>query len=276
MRVLLMEPDSALADALDRAAVLEGVTLDRSSGEAEALGRLRRTAYDAVVTSPRTTLEHDLPLAEEMRWIRPGVKVILLAPEPTPEEVISALRAHVFACFGMPLEVGELADMIRRAVEAEDWRDGIQVVSAQPDWVSVRVSCRVLTADRLVTFLSELRPDLADEDRDDMLVAFREVLLNAMEHGGRFDPGQVVEVSAVRTARTQVFYVRDPGPGFARDRLEHAAVSNPPHDPTAHLERRAELGLRPGGFGLLVARQVVDEMIYSELGNEVLLIKHTD
>jgi len=41
----------------------------------------------------------------------------------------------------------------------------------------------------------------------------------------------------------------------------------------AHLERRAQMGLRPGGFGILVTRQIVDEMFYNERGNEVLLVK---
>ena len=35
------------------------------------------------------------------------------------------------------------------------------------------------------------------------------------------------------------------------------------------------MGLSPAGFGILLARQVMDEMIHSEHGNEVLLIKHT-
>jgi anti-sigma regulatory factor (Ser/Thr protein kinase) len=43
----------------------------------------------------------------------------------------------------------------------------------------------------------------------------------------------------------------------------------------ATLDRRAEVGKRPGGFGMLIARQVVDELVYNEQGNEVLLIKHT-
>jgi anti-sigma regulatory factor (Ser/Thr protein kinase) len=126
-----------------------------------------------------------------------------------------------------------------------------------------------------VHFLSELRSDVPDAQRHDLILGFREVLLNAMEHGGGFDPDQVVEVSAVRTERAIVFYVRDPGPGFSPERLPHAAVSNPPGDPVAHVALRAELGLRPGGFGLLVARQVVDELIHSERGNEVLMIRHT-
>jgi len=34
--------------------------------------------------------------------------------------------------------------------------------------------------------------------------------------------------------------------------------------------------MRPGGFGVLLARQLVDELIYGQDGNEVLLIKYLD
>ena len=47
----------------------------------------------------------------------------------------------------------------------------------------------------------------------DGMQALREILLNAMEHGAAFNPEQVVEVTAIRTARTMVFRVRDPGAG---------------------------------------------------------------
>ena len=36
------------------------------------------------------------------------------------------------------------------------------------------------------------------------------------------------------------------------------------------------MGLRPGGFGILVSKQVVDELFYSERGNEVVLIKRLE
>jgi hypothetical protein len=32
--------------------------------------------------------------------------------------------------------------------------------------------------------------------------------------------------------------------------------------------------LRPGGYGVLLARHFVDELIYGEKGNDVLLIKY--
>jgi len=159
-------------------------------------------------------------------------------------------------------------------VAAREWHDGIEVVSAKPNWISVRVNCGLLTVERLVRFLSELGKDIPEPGRDEVMAAFREILVNAMEHGGEFDPEQVVEVSAVRTQRTIVYYVKDPGPGFDPVRLPHAAPMDEEGDLLAHAERRAELGLRPGGFGLLLARKIVDEMIHSERGNEVILIKH--
>jgi hypothetical protein len=40
--------------------------------------------------------------------------------------------------------------------------------------------------------------------------------------------------------------------------------------------RREKEGMRPGGYGLLMAAGTVNELIYSEIGNEVLLIKYVD
>jgi anti-sigma regulatory factor (Ser/Thr protein kinase) len=41
-------------------------------------------------------------------------------------------------------------------------------------------------------------------------------------------------------------------------------------------EQREREGTRAGGYGLLLAGATVDELIYSEIGNEVLLIKYVD
>ena len=58
--------------------------------------------------------------------------------------------------------------------------------------------------------------------------------------------------------------------------IPHAAVGNPPDSPIAHVEHREAQGLRPGGFGILLTRNLVDELIYNEKGNEVILIKYLD
>ncbi|HYP53894.1 MAG TPA: hypothetical protein VEQ42_10170, partial [Pyrinomonadaceae bacterium] len=69
---------------------------------------------------------------------------------------------------------------------------------------------------------------------------------------------------------------KDPGEGFRLESLYHAAILNPDNDPVQHERIRQEMGLRPGGFGILIARNMVDEMIYNEKHNEVLLIIYLD
>jgi anti-sigma regulatory factor (Ser/Thr protein kinase) len=199
----------------------------------------------------------------------------VLAPAATPGAVIEAMREQVFACFSFPFETNAVLAMTIRAAEEVNWRGGIEVLSAHPDWITLRVTCQLLNAERLVRFMTELRADLPGAERDALLTAFREILLNAMEHGAGFDAEKVVEVAAVRTRRAIVYHFRDPGPGFKLDSLPHAAISNPPSDPLGHLEHRASQGLRSGGFGLLLTTRLVDEVIYNDKGNEVLLVKHT-
>jgi anti-sigma regulatory factor (Ser/Thr protein kinase)/CheY-like chemotaxis protein len=275
-RILMVAPADDLLRALRASPLLEGHAVDAAAGGFDALRQLRRRAYDVLLSAPTTRVDEDLAQLELVRRVRPGIRVIVLAAHTTPEEVIAALRSRVFALFSAPFDLSAIADMVARAAVAECYKEGIEVVSAKPDWISVRVNCRLLNAERLVNFFTELRSDLPESPRDELMFAFREVLMNAMEHGGGFDPEQVVEVSAIRTERTLVFYVRDPGPGFDVDDVPHAAVSNRAADPLAHTGARLDAGLRPGGFGLLLARRIVDEMLHSERANEVLLIKHLE
>jgi anti-sigma regulatory factor (Ser/Thr protein kinase) len=71
-----------------------------------------------------------------------------------------------------------------------------------------------------------------------------------------------------------LFHIRDAGPGFDLNGLAHAAVNNPPDDPLRHAAARSQMGMRPGGFGILLVKQIADDLIYNEQGNEVVLVKY--
>ncbi len=272
--VLLIGKETEIIFSIAQALAASECQCDRANGGAGAIRCLRKQSFDVVITDPDTTIDEGLALIEEMRDIRPGMKAIVLAPSSTPEEVIAALRARVFVCFSAPFDVHEIASFACRAAINSDWRTEIEVISAQPDWVSLRVNCHRLTAERVVTFLGELHSELPEPTRDKLMLAFREILLSAMGHADASNRHKVVEVSAVRTERTIVFYVRDPGTGFRRETLAHSFAAKAA-DPAAQIEQGAENGMRPGGFAPLLVEGVVDELIYSETGNEVLMIKHT-
>ena len=80
----------------------------------------------------------------------------------------------------------------------------------------------------------------------------------------------------MRTQRVVMCRIKDPGQGFSLEELKHTALANPPDNPFLHMAVREERGMRPGGFGILMAKKLVDELLYNEQGNEVLLVKYLD
>lgn len=273
--VLVVGADGAHLQALEDTGRFGGHELSRCGGALEAIRLARSRPVDVLLTDPAASIEEALALVDDIKAVRPDVRIIVLAPALTGEDVVRALRAHVFACFTEPFDHGEIAEMTRSALDASGWTDGIEVLSGLPSWLTLRVTCRLVTVDRLTRFMTEWRSDLPSTDRDLLMTAFRELLLNAMEHGAGFDASKTIQVTAARTARAIVFHFRDPGHGFDPADLQHAAQTSAPEHVVATTLHRAETGLRPGGFGMLIVRGVVDELIYNEQGNEVLMIKHT-
>jgi anti-sigma regulatory factor (Ser/Thr protein kinase) len=273
-RVLLIGHDRHSEGSLEQQFTSLHCSFVHAAGSADALRQLRNGPYAVVLTDPDTSIQEDLALVDEIWRLRPGVRVIVLAQSGTPEDLIAALRRRVFLCQCAPFDVKEIARYTVSAIEADNSTSGIEVISAERDWISVRMNCDLVNADRLTAFFKQFQMSLPERPPEEMMIAFEEILNNAIEHGAQNDPSKLLEVAAVRTARTFVFYISDPGKGFRPDAIPHAAVSYSPEDPTRHIEVRNKLGMRLGGYGILLASGIVDELIYSEVGNEVLLIKH--
>jgi hypothetical protein len=87
-------------------------------------------------------------------------------------------------------------------------------------------------------------------------------------------PAAGIEVRFVRLKRAFICRIKDPGEGFDPAQLQHAAVSNPGDDPLHHASVREELGLRAGGFSILLTSRLLDELVYNERHNELMLVKY--
>jgi CheY-like chemotaxis protein/anti-sigma regulatory factor (Ser/Thr protein kinase) len=239
----------------------------------KALTLAQASHFDLIVTSDKTSGREDIELLRKIRRVRPHTRLIILTDESAPSYVIDSMKESAFSYFSKPFSLNSLSDMIQNAINAPCWDDGIEVISATPEWIRLVARCDLGTAERLVQFLHEIG-DLPELEGNAVGTAFREILLNAMEYGGKFQPNQYVEISYVRAKHMVMCRVKDPGEGFSLDEIGHAAIANPDEDPIRHVIQREAKGLRPGGYGVLLAQKLVDELIYGEKGNEVLLVKY--
>jgi len=272
-RALFIDADPEIREMLRDILDPRRWSVRHAANNLAALELVKQSAFDLIITSDKTSGRDDVELLRKIRMVRAHTRVIILADESAPSYVIDSMRERAFSYFSRPFSLRSLAEMVQMAAEGPAWDDGIEVKSATPEWIRILARCDVPTADRLIQFLQEIG-DLPERESHALGTACREILLNAMEYGGKFQPDQWVEISFVRARHMVMCRVKDPGEGFTLDEIEHAAIANPDEDPIRHVTARDAKGLRPGGYGVLLAKKLVDELIYSEKGNEVLLVKY--
>jgi len=272
---LVVTSGGDIDELLKSVLVAEGWNVECAVDNQDALTLARTKAFDLIITGRKTRGPEDIDFLRKIRSARPHLRLIILTDRWTPGDIIAAMREGAFSYFVAPFETSALTEMVRTAMATPYWDDGIEVLSATPDWVRLTARCDLLTADRLVQFLQGFG-GIPLADKYQVISAFREILINAMEHGAHFDSSQHVEISFIRSRRAIACRVKDPGLGFSLSELRHAAVGSSPDDLFSHMAVREERGLRPGGFGMLLVKKLVDELIYNEKGNEVVLVKYLD
>lgn len=183
-----------------------------------------------------------------------------------------AANASQLAKLVSELEVRNLLDVVKGALQTSEHPQTIEVISALPGWVELVVPCTREAADQIGQVVARLGADLPEDVLESVAFAFRELAMNAVEWGGQLDPNRKVRITCVRTERLLMYRIADPGPGFDFEKLDHAAVAHA--NPIDHVSVRAEKNLRAGGFGLLTVRELVDELVYNEKHNEVIFIKY--
>ncbi|MGE3818366.1 MAG: response regulator [Isosphaeraceae bacterium] len=114
---------------------------------------------------------------------------------------------------------------------------------------------------------------LTERQIKDLRQAVMEMGGNAIEWGHKKNADLVLQIT-YRIAPDHIeLIIRDQGPGFNPAHLSHAASDE---DPIGHIDVRNELGIREGGFGIMLAKGLVDDFRYNERGNEVTMIKRFD
>jgi CheY-like chemotaxis protein/anti-sigma regulatory factor (Ser/Thr protein kinase) len=280
-RILVVEDEQALRDLLVHVLSEDGFTVASAEDGIAALELLRKGKFDLVLLDiwmPRMNgLEVLATLKQKSEQNHtPLPKVIVVTADNTPETLLTSIREQAYQYVNKPFSTRSVLELVKRVLSGAPEAAAIEVISARPNWVELLLPCDHESAERIQSFMTTLGADLPEEMRQSVGQAFRELLLNAIEWGGGLDPSRKVRISYLRAERMLLYRIADPGPGFKFEGLTHAAVSNPPEDPVRHLVMREKKHIRAGGFGIMLTRASVDEVIYNEAQNEVVLVKYLD
>jgi two-component system, OmpR family, response regulator len=197
------------------------------------------------------------------------IPIVMITALTDPEDKVHGLQVGANRYLTKPFTPGDLQNAIREVFE---WRDNLQQKGTEGE-IRFQLQSDAKYLDELNHLLGSLFlfSGLSEKQVRQLTTAVREMGVNAIEWGHKKQIERIVTVLYHIDPEKITITVRDTGPGFDPTNLPHAAQ---PDDPVRHMMVRETLGLREGGFGILMSQGLVDEMTYNEIGNEVRLVKY--
>jgi DNA-binding response OmpR family regulator len=196
------------------------------------------------------------------------IPIIIVTARTQQEDKLRGLQVGANYYLTKPFGI----DQLERAVEqAFAWRAELEQTGAHGE-IHFELKSDTRYLGELNHLLSSLYlySGLTQEQAQHLMMAVSEMGTNAIEWGNRKQVDQPVTITYRIDPEKVTITIRDSGPGFDRNKLKHAAKIE---DPTSHLEVRETMGIRVGGFGILMTKGLVDELEYNQAGNEVRLVK---
>src|SRR6185369_315179 len=144
-RILIVDGDPDVHGLLRAALAAPDRTIESAYDGLSGLRLVENGPFDLVLTGLRLPGMDGMTLLERIHEVRPNTRVVMMTAASTPDNIVRAIRERAFCFFSKPFTVEAVAEMAERALSGTDAEDDIQVLSARPDWLGLRVRCKMET-----------------------------------------------------------------------------------------------------------------------------------
>lgn len=269
-RILVVEDDHGLCDLLSTLLDVEGYRTFKACDGADAVKKVLAERPDAVILDVMLPGRDGYEVCKDLKFRRETnlIPIVMLTAMHGVEAERSSLRVGANRYLSKPFQPDDLLREIRQVL---DHRRELEQHRTHTS-IDIQVNSDQRNREQLNDLLSELflLTPLSEEEVARIRYVALEMIENAMEWGNRRQRDLMVTISYQVTDEFLKFVITDEGQGFDTKSIPHAACED---DPAAHMCIREKLGLRDGGFGILIAKGMMDEVKYNERGNQVTLVK---
>ncbi|MGH9699704.1 MAG: response regulator, partial [Candidatus Acidiferrales bacterium] len=194
-RILVADDDRTTRLLLSE--ILRGLklTVVTASDGNEALQKIKSGKFDLALLDIWMPKKNGIEVLAALRKMKSAPKVIVMTSDDTPETLFRAIREQAYQYITKPIDAKALLELVRESLQKKHAAPPIEVISARPEWVELVVPCSLETAERIENFMAHLKSGLPEEVRRSAGQAFHELLLNAIEWGGKLDPSRKVRIS---------------------------------------------------------------------------------
>ena len=210
-RILVADDDSETRKSLSKILRDEKFAVSTAGNARTALNKLRKMHFDLALLDVWMPQMSGLDVLKALHGKKSLPKLLVITPEDGQS---GAMHQHAYQYVSKPVDRETVIKLVREYLEKKTSVPPIEVLSARPEWVELLVPCSLEAAGLLEAFMTQLNIGLPDEVRASAGQAFHELLLNAIEWGGKLNPKRRVRVSCLRGKRMLLYRIADPGSGI--------------------------------------------------------------
>lgn len=274
-RILVAEDDLRIRTVLQRLLGAAGHEVVAAKHGREALEQLEQVQggeapFELVITDINMPEMGGEELLREIKERGYALPVIVLTARNDPSLITECFTHDAYRFLTKPFTSDELRTVVAAALsEARSGTQRAKAVQDEEGWVELTAPSRQEYLDRFQDFTETLIASRLDErSKNELKIAVQELGQNAIEWGNAMNKDATVRLSYRLLEDRIMIRIADEGQGF-----DPAQVPDPTVDPLKTIEDRESYGKRPGGFGIHLARRVMDTVAYNATGNVVTMEK---
>ena len=120
---LVVDSGAQINELLDGVFASESWSVEHVPDNCAALLTAAANPFALIITGSRNQCPENLEVVHKIRAIRPHARLIILADQFTPGDVLDAMREGAISYFSGPFEREALIEMVREAMESPCWDD---------------------------------------------------------------------------------------------------------------------------------------------------------
>jgi DNA-binding response OmpR family regulator len=269
--IMVVEDDPDISSMVCLLLRSQGYLAEPVYDGAEAVDKIPSYAPDALVLDVMLPGMNGFDVCRKLKFRKDTnqIPILMLTALNDPQSRRQGLRVGANRYLTKPFEP---FDLLRELRELLDNRRRIDSGQARAQG-ELHMQSDSRYREHLNDFLDELfqLTPLSEADIGRMRYAVLEMTENAIEWGNGRNEDLTVTIAYEVSEDQMKFVITDQGSGFDPEECPHAACDE---DPVGHLTIREKLGLRQGGFGIMIAKGMVDKVEYNDQGNQVTLTKY--
>ncbi len=269
-KILVVDDNSNERNGLCRLLERAGYDVRSASDGVEALQKIQENPFDLLLVDvwmPRMNgIELLSRLPEECRS-----KALVITGDESPEILLKSVRENAYLFLDKPVNPERLLQIVRSTLESPPGPDSIEVIFAEPNWIELRFPCAIQVVGRIENVVDRLNYSLSPKVKDSLKMALHELLMNAVTWGGRQDPNAQAQIDYLRTRKFIMCRIADPVADPQPTSTE--PVPGVPDTSTSKTSRNGMCS-RTGGFGMQLAKTLVDDLVFNDARNAVTMVKY--